>query len=183
MDRILIPGLRELGIHGVLPEERVRPQPFEVNIELHVDLAKAGASDDLADTVDYSTVCDAVSKVVSSESYQLLERLAQRIGEVCRTGPACCRSRGRGTQARDPRRRAGRSRRRANPTVSAASARAYLALGSNLGDRARHLQTAIDSLASVPRLTVVAASSVYETDLVGGPDQVASTRLPSPSTS
>lgn len=87
MDRILIPGLRELGIHGVLPEERVRPQPFEVNIELHVDLAKAGATDDLADTVDYGVVCDAVSKVVASESYQLLERLAQRIADVCRADP------------------------------------------------------------------------------------------------
>ncbi|MDQ1534906.1 MAG: 7,8-dihydroneopterin aldolase/epimerase/oxygenase [Actinomycetota bacterium] len=87
MDRILIAGLRELGIHGVLPEERVRPQPFEVDVELHVDLAKAGASDDLADTVDYGAVCDAVSKVVSSESYQLLERLAQRIADVCRTDP------------------------------------------------------------------------------------------------
>jgi len=87
VDRILIAGLRELGIHGVLPEERVRPQPFEVDVELHVDLAKAGATDDLADTVDYGAVCDAVSKIVSSESYQLLERLAQRIAEVCRTDP------------------------------------------------------------------------------------------------
>jgi len=49
--------------------------------------AKAGATDDLADTVDYGAVCDAVSKIVSSESYQLLERLAQRIAEVCRTDP------------------------------------------------------------------------------------------------
>jgi dihydroneopterin aldolase len=87
VDRILIPGLREQGIHGVLPEERARPQPFEVNVELHVDLAKAGVSDDLADTVDYAAVCDAVSNVVSSESYQLLERLAQRIADVCRTDP------------------------------------------------------------------------------------------------
>ena len=55
--------------------------------------------------------------------------------------------------------------------MSPASARAYLALGSNLGDRARNLQTAIDSLAAVPKVTVVAASSVYETDPLGGPDQ------------
>ena len=85
MDRILIAGLRELGIHGVLPEERLRPQPFEVDVELHVDLAKAGASDHLADTVDYAEVCDAVSRVVAQESYQLLERLAQRIADVCRS--------------------------------------------------------------------------------------------------
>ena len=87
MDRILIPGLRESGVHGVLPEERLHAQPFEVNLELHVDLAKAAASDDLADTVDYGAVCDAVSNVVASESYQLLERLAQRIVEVCTVDP------------------------------------------------------------------------------------------------
>ncbi len=84
MDRILSPVLRELGVHGVLPEERQRPQPFEVDLELHVDVRSAGDSDDLDDTVDYSAVCEAVSRVVSSESYLLLERLATRIAEVCK---------------------------------------------------------------------------------------------------
>jgi dihydroneopterin aldolase len=87
VDRILIPGLREHGVHGVLPEERVRKQPFEVNLELHVDLTKAGTTDDLADTVDYGLVCEAVSRVVATESYQLLERLATRIAEVCTVDP------------------------------------------------------------------------------------------------
>ena len=84
MDRIRISGLRELGVHGVLPEEQVRPQPFEVDVELVVDVSAAGASDDLDDTVDYAAVCEAVSRVVSSEQYRLLERLASRIAEVCR---------------------------------------------------------------------------------------------------
>lgn len=87
MDRILISGIRELGVHGVLPEEQTRPQPFEIEIELLVDVRTAGASDDLADTVDYSAVCDAVTRVVSSERYRLLERLATRIAEVCRADP------------------------------------------------------------------------------------------------
>lgn len=87
MDRILISGLRELGVHGVLPEEQVRPQPFEVDIELHVDVAAAGGSDELHDTVDYGAVCEAVSRIVSSEQYRLLERLATRIAEVCRADP------------------------------------------------------------------------------------------------
>lgn len=87
MGRILISGLRELGVHGVLPEEHLRPQPFEVDVELEVDLTRPGASDDLVDTVDYSAVAEAVSRVVSSERYQLLERLATRIGEVCRADP------------------------------------------------------------------------------------------------
>ena len=39
MDRILIAGLREMGVHGVLAEEQHRPQPFQVDLELIVDLA------------------------------------------------------------------------------------------------------------------------------------------------
>lgn len=84
MGRIVIAGLRELGVHGVLPEEQTRPQPFEVDVELTVDLTSAGESDALDDTVDYAAVSEAISRVVRSESYQLLERLATRIAEICR---------------------------------------------------------------------------------------------------
>jgi dihydroneopterin aldolase len=87
VDRIVIAGIRELGVHGVLPEEQTRPQPFEVDVELFVDLTQAGDSDALEDTVDYAAVCEAVSRVVSSEKYRLLERLASRIAEVCRADP------------------------------------------------------------------------------------------------
>ena len=87
MDRIVISGLREMGMHGVLPEEKVRAQPFEVDVELAVDVTAAGTSDDLDDTVDYGAVCEAVRRVVSTEQYQLLERLASRIAEVCRADP------------------------------------------------------------------------------------------------
>lgn len=49
--------------------------------------------------------------------------------------------------------------------------RVYLGLGSNLGDRAAALQGALDGLAGVPGVEVVAVSPVYETDPVGGPVQ------------
>jgi dihydroneopterin aldolase len=76
-DRIELRGLRALGSHGVLPEERQRPQPFEVDLDLEVDLAPAGDTDDLAATVDYGEVIERVADVVGgSRSYQLLETLA-----------------------------------------------------------------------------------------------------------
>ena len=87
MGKIVIAGLRELGVHGVLQEEQARPQPFEVDVELDVDLGAAGESDSLDDTVDYSAVAEAVSRVVKSERYHLLERLATRIAEVCGADP------------------------------------------------------------------------------------------------
>ena len=49
--------------------------------------------------------------------------------------------------------------------------RAYLGLGSNLGNRDGLLQQAVDGLARFPDVTVVAVSPVYETDPVGGPEQ------------
>jgi len=87
VDRILISGLRQMGVHGVLAQEQERAQPFAVELELLVDLRAAGASDALADTVDYGAVCDAVRAVVAKEHHQLLERLAQRIADVCRADP------------------------------------------------------------------------------------------------
>ena len=84
MGTIVIKGLRELGVHGVLPEEQTRPQPFEVDVELEVDLFAAGESDALDDTVDYGRICEAVSTIVRTEHHQLLERLATRIADECR---------------------------------------------------------------------------------------------------
>jgi 2-amino-4-hydroxy-6-hydroxymethyldihydropteridine diphosphokinase len=49
--------------------------------------------------------------------------------------------------------------------------RAYLALGSNLGERIAHLQGALDTMRAEPSVDVVAVSNVYETDPVGGPEQ------------
>jgi 2-amino-4-hydroxy-6-hydroxymethyldihydropteridine diphosphokinase len=51
------------------------------------------------------------------------------------------------------------------------TARAYLALGSNLGDRLAHLQLGVDALTRVPGVDVRAVSRVYETAPVGGPAQ------------
>lgn len=84
MDRVIISGLRVVGVHGVLPEEQTRAQPFEVDLELSVDLAISGSTDELSDTVDYAAVVAAVVAVVRDESHRLLERLATRVAEVAR---------------------------------------------------------------------------------------------------
>ncbi|HYX45118.1 MAG TPA: dihydroneopterin aldolase [Acidimicrobiales bacterium] len=78
-DRIELRGLRVLGICGALPEEKNRPQPLEVDLDLEVDLAPAGQTDALPDTVDYGALARAAARVASTERFTLLERLAQRI--------------------------------------------------------------------------------------------------------
>ncbi|HEV3265780.1 MAG TPA: dihydroneopterin aldolase [Acidimicrobiales bacterium] len=79
-DRIELRGLRVLGVHGVLPEERVKAQPFELDLDLEVDLAAAGRSDALADTVDYAGVVDRAGAVIAGPAkFRLLEALAEAI--------------------------------------------------------------------------------------------------------
>ncbi len=80
-DRIQLRRLRLMGVHGALPEEKDRAQPFEVDLDLAVDLSAAGRTDSLADTVDYGVVADTVERIVSGEQHRLLERLATRIAD------------------------------------------------------------------------------------------------------
>ena len=56
------------------------------------------------------------------------------------------------------------------PSAGSPTRRAFLSLGSNLGDRTTHLRRAVDQLraGSIPMVTAV--SQVYETDPVGGPE-------------
>lgn len=83
-DHIYVTGLRVVGHHGVLPEEQTRAQPFEIDLDLEIDLRTAGASDDLADTVDYGALAELAATIVTTERYALLERLAARLAEACR---------------------------------------------------------------------------------------------------
>ena len=82
-DRIELRGLRCVGTHGVLAEEQERAQPFEVDLDLAVDLRPAGVSDSLADTVDYGSVADTVAATISGpRSFALLEALAWHVADA-----------------------------------------------------------------------------------------------------
>jgi dihydroneopterin aldolase len=91
-DRLQLHGLRALGTHGVLPEERTRAQPFEADIELELDLGPAGRSDALADTVDYGAVAEAVAAVIAGEHSDLLEHLAERVAAATLASAAPARA-------------------------------------------------------------------------------------------
>jgi dihydroneopterin aldolase len=78
-DRIELRGLRFDAFVGVLPHEHDAAQPIEIDLDVVCDLAPAGRSDALGDTVDYGGLCDAVEGVVSAGHVELLEALAERM--------------------------------------------------------------------------------------------------------
>lgn len=71
-----------LGRHGVRPAEREQQQQFMVDVEVEADLAEAGRTDQLADTVDYTRVRAAARSVIEGPPAKLLETLAGRIAEL-----------------------------------------------------------------------------------------------------
>ena len=86
-DRIELKGIRALRTIGVLPEEKTRAQPFEVDVFIEADLSTAGESDDLLDTINYGEITEIVTRVINEEPHQLLERVAKRLTEVILSNP------------------------------------------------------------------------------------------------
>jgi dihydroneopterin aldolase len=82
-DRISLHGLRVRGHHGVFDFERRAGQDFVVDVELELDLAKAAASDDVADTVHYGELAGRLAEVIAGEPVNLIETLAERLAAVC----------------------------------------------------------------------------------------------------
>ncbi|WP_423916662.1 dihydroneopterin aldolase [Candidatus Poriferisodalis sp.] len=83
-DRIELRDLRVMCVVGALAHERTAPQPLSIDVDLYADLSRAGASDNLADTIDYGGACDRIVALCATEAPQLLERLAELIAaDLC----------------------------------------------------------------------------------------------------
>jgi dihydroneopterin aldolase len=81
-DLIEVRGLKLRGRIGVTADERSQDQALVISIAARVDTRAASATDDLSATLDYEEVVRQISKIVSSEEYQLVETLADRIARM-----------------------------------------------------------------------------------------------------
>ena len=78
-DRIVLRNMQFTGRHGYYEHELETPQPFEVDIELVLNLQPAGVDDDLEKTIDYGRVYGIARQIVESTSFRLLEAIAEAI--------------------------------------------------------------------------------------------------------
>lgn len=69
------------GFHGLLPEENKLGQRFNVDVELFTNLEKAGKTDDMNDSIDYSQAFELVRNVVEGEAKNLIEAVAASVAE------------------------------------------------------------------------------------------------------
>jgi len=67
--------------HGVLSDEQNLGGKFEVDVDLHCDMARGATSDHLKDTVNYERVYDCIRTLVLDKKHFLIESLATSIGK------------------------------------------------------------------------------------------------------
>lgn len=79
MDKIRLQSMQFYAYHGVFAEEQRLGQRFVVSMTLHLDLSLPGASDDVADTVNYGLIYDLVKQIVEGKTFHLIEALAENL--------------------------------------------------------------------------------------------------------
>ncbi len=84
MDKIFLQELKVDTIIGIWEWERKIHQTVVIDLEMSADIAKAAASDDVADTLNYKSVAKRVQEFVAGSSFQLVETLAERIAGIIR---------------------------------------------------------------------------------------------------
>jgi dihydroneopterin aldolase len=85
-DTIFVNGLLVHGHHGVMAHEEKVGQRFVIDLELAIDLAEAGRSDKLADTVSYSAVVDTATRAFTRDTFRLVEAAAAAVADALIAG-------------------------------------------------------------------------------------------------
>ena len=81
-DKVLIRELKVEAILGILPQERVTPQPVLINITVFTDTRRAARSKDIVDAVNYAALADAATKLTIDGKYLLIETLVEDLAAL-----------------------------------------------------------------------------------------------------
>ncbi len=84
MDKIFLTELKVDTVIGIWEWERRIRQTIVIDLEMSADIAKAAATDAVADTLNYKSVAKRIQAFVADSSFQLVETLAERIATIVR---------------------------------------------------------------------------------------------------
>ncbi len=82
-DVIYIRDILVRGILGVRSYERIKKQDIVIHLTLWADIRKAGETDNLDDSFDYSELKNRIVELAESSCFFLIEKLADAIAQVC----------------------------------------------------------------------------------------------------
>lgn len=169
MDEIRIDNLEVYAYHGVYPEENRNGQEFYVNAVLYADTRPAGKADDLALSTNYGEVCHFISEWMQQHTCKLIETVAERLAREILFQFTLIKAIE--IEIRKPEAPVGLPFESVSVRIKRGWHKAYLAVGSNIGEREAYIRQGIAALQAHPEIEVEKISKLLVTKPYGGVEQ------------
>lgn len=168
-DKIHIKNLEVFGKHGVFPEENKLGQKFLINAVLYTSTREAGKTDDLTKSIHYGEVSHFMTKYMMEHTFQLIESAAEQMAKALLM--EFQRLEWMELEIQKPWAPIGLPLESVSVEISRGWHRAFIATGSNLGDRGAYIQKGIEALKECEGCVVEKESELITTEPYGVTDQ------------
>ncbi|MBE5907005.1 MAG: 2-amino-4-hydroxy-6-hydroxymethyldihydropteridine diphosphokinase [Lachnospiraceae bacterium] len=165
-DIITIDHLLVFGHHGVYSEETALGQKFYVTAKFYLDTRAAGLDDELEESVNYGTLCNEINAFFQTHTYKLIEAVAEHLAAHLLMYDE--KIRGVELTISKPWAPIGLPVDTVTVTIKREWHTAYIALGSNIGNKAAYLIEAIEQLGQIKGCRVERVSDFIVTEPYGG---------------
>lgn len=166
MDQITIKDLEVYANHGLYKEEKALGQKFLVSAILSLDTKLAGVSDQMDYSVDYGKVCHRIKEILTENDFSLIECVAETVAKKLLLEFSLIRKLE--IEVKKPWAPIGLPLDYVSVKIKRGWHRAYLGVGSNMGDRMEYINQAINAIEAQDDTRVVHVSSLIETKPYGG---------------
>lgn len=169
MDIINIKNLELFAHHGVFKEENALGQKFVVSAKLYVDTREAGQQDNLEKSVNYALVCNEIKVFMENNTFKLIETVAEKIAEMLLIKFGLIRKIE--IEVKKPWAPILQSLDYVSVSIERGWKKAYLSMGSNIGDSKNYLENGINAINNDEKCRVEKVSPFYVTKPVGDVEQ------------
>ncbi|MBO6107837.1 MAG: 2-amino-4-hydroxy-6-hydroxymethyldihydropteridine diphosphokinase [Eubacterium sp.] len=169
MDKIVIKDLEIFAHHGVRDEENALGQKFLVSVTIFTDIGKACSTDDISYSIDYNEISHFVDEKMRETKYKLIESAAEHIARsLLMEYERIERVR---VEIKKPWAPILLPLNTVGVCIERGWHRAYIGIGSNLGDREGYIRSALEKLNADSLIRNVVCSDIIETEPYGVTDQ------------
>lgn len=168
-DKIIISRLVVYCNHGVYEEEKINGQNFYVSAEIILDTEKPGHSDDITDAVNYAEVCVLITEFMQFNNFDLIEAVAENLAEIILDYSPLIK--GVNLRIDKPEAPVMLPFETIAVSISRSWHRAYLGIGSNIGDSKAFINEALEKLKNYSGIRVNKISSLITTKPYGDVEQ------------
>ena len=169
MDKIEIRDLEIFANHGVFPEETALGQKFVVSAVMYTETRPAGLTDDLSASINYGEVSHMITDFLQKNTYKLLEAAVENLAEMLLLSLPLLKKIT--LRIEKPWAPVGLPLKTVAVEITRGWHTAYIAFGSNMGDKKKYLDNAIQGLRDMKEIVVEKVSEYLVTEPYGDVEQ------------